>query len=56
MADFLNIGIFDYLIRKMVNDDIESREQVLSKTLLMQTIYFVMEWGFRAAILLVTIL
>ena len=56
IADFANIGIFDYLIRLMVNADIEAKGIVMSKTIMMETVYYVMEWGFRCAILLVTIL
>ena len=55
-ADFTNIGFFDYYIRSRVEKDIENRGIVLSQTLMLETVYFVMEWGFRSIIFLVTIL
>ena len=55
-ADFLNIGFLDYYIRYRRNDELDNRGVVLSMTLLLETVYFVMEWGFRSVIFLVTIL
>lgn len=54
-VDFLNTGIFDFVIRNRTFKEMQTRGMVLNFTVMLETTYLVLEWTFRGAVLLVSI-